>query len=760
MLQKEKIILWGLFLFLTFSPSLFWGDLKFIGGDDTRLYYFFHWEYLNNYALHLISDNNVSALGFYFPQSGIVPTVFLLGIFNAVASLFEVNVQLLFFGLNIGIGFLSFFFLLGNWISGNTVLRVIASVLYATSTFVYFSFYSALWPGMYLVAVGPLSIHFFAKGVMERKAPLIVLSAIVVALFGNVISAVPWGVAFFLSIVPILAYLAFYHTRRFIFSLGGFLIVFFLAGAFYFVPFFHSIFSTSGDDLNIVTRIANNSEQMIADNNSLIDAVAKHNSVLYPFFNLFHKGLQRDFSWSSYEVYEKWSMPLLPINLLFLVIMISAFFFLRRERNKGIVILYLGSFSAWLGILYGFTANIGGWGLNIFFWLNEYVPGFSMFRNMYDKFGFALAFSYAFLFAISAQIITQYLKSEFKNKVFLVIAFVLVFLNGAPFILGKNFHATFRGTESTSDRITDFNQNYYDLVEVIKTLPGSSRILWLPFARSSYVAIRDREESNHYYLGPSPLQILAAKADYTGSESFFQKGNIMEKTLDGRYNEVSSFLATMNVGYIVVNHDISEDIQGSFLYTYNQKGDIYDAQGKGFRRVLLGEKVADFGERYSLYEINKNFANEKIYVTDDTTKVPNAFDQVEYKKIASYEYKITIKGLSGKKNLVFLDPYHKQWELYFQKNNAIFLKGSHDAVFDYANGWTIDPKYIKQNFPKDAYTINEDGSLNLDLTLYFKPQSYFYLGLIISGTTLVLCLGYLGWTGVRSWRKKNVYIKP
>jgi len=755
MAKREKIILWGIFLFLVLAPSLFWGNLKFIGGDDTRLYYFFPWEYLKNYSFHLISDNNVSALGSYFPQSGIAPLVFLFGFLQAIVSFFHVNAQLLFFGLNIGIGFLSFFFLLGNWISGNMVLRVTASVLYATSTFVYFSFYSALWPGMYLVAVGPLSVHFFANGVMERKAPLIVLSAIVVALFGNVISAVPWGVAFFLSIVPILAYLAFYHTRQFIFSLGGFLIIFFLVGAFYFIPFFHSIFSTSGNDLNIVTRVANNSEQMIADNNSVIDAVAKHNSVLYPFFNLFHKNLQRDFSWSSYEVYEKWSMPLLPINLLFLVIMISAFFFLRREGNKGIVILYLGSFFTWLGILYGFTANIGDWGLNVFFWFNEHIPGFSMFRNMYDKFGFALAFSYAFLFAISAQIITQYFKSEFKNKVFLAIAFVLVFLNGTPFILGKNFHAPFRGTESTSDRITDFNQNYYDLVEVVKTLPGSSRILWLPFARSSYVAIRDREESNHYYLGPSPLQILAARADYTGSESFFQKGDIVEKALSGRYDEIGLFLRTMNVGYIIVNDDISEDIQGSSLYTNTQRGDIYAAQGESFRRILLGKKIEDFGGRYSLYKINDRFRNEKLYMTDDLSEFPEDFSRVEYHKDASYQYTLSIKGIREEEHLVFLDPYHKLWELYLRKDREKFLIGSPDIVFDYANGWTIDPEYIKKNFPKEAYTVNPDGSINLELTLYFKPQSYFYLGLIISGTTLILCLSYLSYDFIKR-RKKSL----
>jgi hypothetical protein len=47
------------------------------------------------------------------------------------------------------------------------------------------------------------------------------------------------------------------------------------------------------------------------------------------------------------------------------------------------------------------------------------------------------------------------------------------------------------------------------------------------------------------------------------------------------------------------------------------------------------------------------------------------------------------------------------------------------------------------------YKENPDGSIDLEFTLYFKPQSYFYLGIIISGTTLILCLSYLGYTFYR-----------
>jgi len=74
---------------------------------------------------------------------------------------------------------------------------------------------------------------------------------------------------------------------------------------------------------------------------------------------------------------------------------------------------------------------------------------------------------------------------------------------------------------------------------------------------------------------------------------------------------------------------------------------------------------------------------------------------------------------------------------------------------EYVNGWTIDSKYIKQNFPKEYYKENFDGSIDIELVLYFKPQKYFYLGLGISGIILLSCIGYLGWCFARSRKRKE-----
>jgi hypothetical protein len=56
----------------------------------------------------------------------------------------------------------------------------------------------------------------------------------------------------------------------------------------------------------------------------------------------------------------------------------------------------------------------------------------------------------------------------------------------------------------------------------------------------------------------------------------------------------------------------------------------------------------------------------------------------------------------------------------------------HYVVNTYANGWYVDPRKLG---------LGED----FILVLYFWPQSLFYIGLVISGLTLLGCLGYLVW---------------
>ncbi len=132
-------------------------------------------------------------------------------------------------------------------------------------------------------------------------------------------------------------------------------------------------------------------------------------------------------------------------------------------------------------------------------------------------------------------------------------------------------------------------------------------------------------------------------------------------------------------------------------------------------------------------------------------------DNIFSKKfINSYE---KIKEIESKIATSTVNQYKDRYSLFSIKELAYLFKSpifdeQHIIVDEYANGWIVDAESIKRTFPKNSYTENSDGSIDIQLTLYFKPQTYFYLGVIISILTVLGCVGYLGYNWHKS-RQKN-----
>jgi ABC-type uncharacterized transport system fused permease/ATPase subunit len=214
--------------------------------------------------------------------------------------------------------------------------------------------------------------------------------------------------------------------------------------------------------------------------------------------------------------------------------------------------------------------------------------------------------------------------------------------------------------------------------------------------------------------------------------------------------------------------------------------DIYIFRTLGVTH-LLKQRDARNGIKYnytSKYFLKKSFGKLDLYILKDNLIFPHLFIKNEnildiifqWKKLNSTKYSIKIKNFKNKLNLSFLYTFDKNWKLYltnksdlYDKNSIISIltdlqylqkkpifDNSHKLIYDYANGWTIDPEYIKKNFDKSLFKQNPDGSIDIDLTLYFRPQSYMYLGLIISGATLIFCLSYLVYDKVKQIKKNKI----
>ena len=150
-----------------------------------------------------------------------------------------------------------------------------------------------------------------------------------------------------------------------------------------------------------------------------------------------------------------------------------------------------------------------------------------------------------------------------------------------------------------------------------------------------------------------------------------------------------------------------------------------------------------------------------IYQFNNFTQLFDSDVAISYQEINPTKYKVFLKGIGSNAEVVFAESFHPDWRLYINNNQTYagyfdfrdigyLIKASqfgatHHVANDYINGWTINSTYIKQNFDRSYYRENPDGSIDIEMTLFFQPQSYFYLGFIISGVTLIGCLGYLGW---------------
>jgi hypothetical protein len=163
-----------------------------------------------------------------------------------------------------------------------------------------------------------------------------------------------------------------------------------------------------------------------------------------------------------------------------------------------------------------------------------------------------------------------------------------------------------------------------------------------------------------------------------------------------------------------------------------------------------------------------NFSFRNIPETDNTyflltepssqMKTPGS---IKTDSVNSTKFGVVISKATLPFVLSFAEAFNDGWKLYLEPvngkpgrapglgNDFGYLKAqplfdmAHFKINGYANGWTVDPLYIKTHFSTKYWRQNADGSLDFNLVIYFRPQSWFYVGLVISSVALVGCVGFL-----------------
>ena len=287
-----------------------------IGGDDGKFYYLFPLEFLKNFS----NENIYNDLGYFNPTQFLIPFSFIL--FLSKKILFFLNTQKLFFGLNLSCSFLFFYLFLKVPINDRTkenddfLARITSSLFYSLSIFSYYTLWNTQLLSVYLISIFPLIMFLFFKSVKDNKVIYSILGSLILSLSSISILSIPWLLTLVIASLPILTYLLIKNKKVFIKCLIIFLVIFFLLNAYWIIGFLSSI-KDSNNPLN-----HNSATDFQEQNINIIESVSQNNNIFYPFFNLFHKNIQIDYDWPMKDVYLSYLIKLLPLNFIFLLLVL------------------------------------------------------------------------------------------------------------------------------------------------------------------------------------------------------------------------------------------------------------------------------------------------------------------------------------------------------------------------------------------------------------------------------------------------------
>ena len=437
------------------------------------------------------------------------------------------------------------------------------------------------------------------------------------------------------------------------------------------------------------------------------------------------------------------------ISLLF---MLSLLF---GTRNKFKLLLLAGvAFS--LFMIFAYHPPFG----RIWTYLFDHVFIFKLFRESHNKF-------YPLLIFI--MVLFVYL-NNFKKRNVQFIAYGIFVVNVLAFLLIVGKYSAY--SKSATFRLPD---EYGYLKQVISD--DNARILVLP-------EFSTHNGYNFGLFGNSPVPYIFPK------NSFVE----VSTTLESKYN--NTFVNSV-VNDFSIKKGAGVYLKGSVAPTYDTRR-FFDLN---IEYVILDEHIIGYpfltksemdGMKFALdnskyYKLKKNLGKLRIYEKITPRQPVITAGDSTFERVNPTEYRINIHSLSSNRTIYFDQSFHDGWQLFLKKykdasycevgvayentvecaqNDQLSFDGvvlslvgnsigsDHFVANSYANKWMIDSVYVRQNFSKEYYKENPDGSIDVELVLYFKPQSYFYLGLSMSCLTLAGLLGYLGYDSISKRRKK------
>ena len=239
----------------------------------------------------------------------------------------------------------------------------------------------------------------------------------------------------------------------------------------------------------------------------------------------------------------------------------------------------------------------------------------------------------------------------------------------------------------------------------------------------------------HLYI---PKQIIIARdyqdilkiliePDYDFRSAILLSNNNKKITLSSKQQATIEFKKINPTKYRVIIHQATDNFPLVFSESFY----------KGWGLYLKKFKIQN-----SKFKTDLKFNTQNYQIISN-----NKEDQASREEVKQFIDKGWTSNLGNENEIHFIS---KNFQGTIQNNNLLdgnffetwFLKkvDNHQMVNGYANSWFIEPKKLCKTGECEQ---NTDGSYDMELIVEFWPQQLFYIGCIISVSTLIISLYYV-----------------
>ncbi len=388
--------------------------------------------------------------------------------------------------------------------------------------------------------------------------------------------------------------------------------------------------------------------------------------------------------------------------------------------------------------------------VELYKWFYENIPGFNAYREA-TKFYFITLVGYGVLIAaffkkyITCHHMASWLTGV-RQYIIAGILILLVLINTYPIVI-HNAENLYAKRSLPTDYIIANSILCKDIEWCsIVSVPGSVR--WMSSTKQKRIMSAAFLHENEWRISASMEHIPLHKK--------------IVNVLTNQYSE--KLLSISGVRYVIV--PLKEDDDNDIYQYYGGKYNEYIREWYIQQLDSVGYlKKIDIGTKELVVYENKS-VRPHIYTTiqKETFRKNIPYKEVELVSSTSTKYVVRLENISTPVWLNFSEKYHPGWNVrigpfswggVFYKDGYFLSQEFHKESDAMLNTFFLDPEYIKATVPRENYVINPDGSISMEVTIYFRAQSYFYLGLMISGIAVAGMVGYLVFDSARRYRRRQ-----